>query len=90
MSLWSYAAIAIYFGILIVIGRYYYNKNANMSEYLLDNRKLSPLVTALSAGASDMSGWMLLGMPGAIYATRFAVFGLPSDLQSELGQIINF
>lgn len=69
MSLWSYAAIAIYFGILIVIGRYYYNKNANMSEYLLDNRKLSPLVTALSAGASDMSGWMLLGMPGAIYAT---------------------
>lgn len=69
MSLWSYAAIAIYFGILIVIGRYYYNKNANMSEYLLDNRKLSPLVTALSAGASDMSGWMLLGMPGAIYTT---------------------
>lgn len=69
MSLWSYAAIAIYFGILIVIGRYYYNKNANMNEYLLDNRKLSPLVTALSAGASDMSGWMLLGMPGAIYAT---------------------
>lgn len=69
MSLWSYAAITIYFGILIVIGRYYYNKNANMSEYLLDNRKLSPLVTALSAGASDMSGWMLLGMPGAIYAT---------------------
>lgn len=69
MSLWSYAAIAIYFGILIVIGRYYYNKNANMSEYLLDNRKLSPLVTALSAGASDMSGWMLLGMPGAIYVT---------------------
>ena len=69
MSLWSYAAIAIYFGILSVIGRYYYNINANMSEYLLDNRKLSPLVTALSAGASDMSGWMLLGMPGAIYAT---------------------
>lgn len=69
MNFYSYLAIAIYFGILIVIGRFYYNKNANMSEYLLDNRKLGPVVTALSAGASDMSGWMLLGMPGAIYAT---------------------
>lgn len=68
----AYVAIAIYFGLLIIIGRYSYNKNANMSEYLLDNRKLGPVVTALSAGASDMSGWMLLGVPGALYASGLA------------------
>ncbi|MBR4140864.1 MAG: sodium/solute symporter, partial [Campylobacter sp.] len=69
MSVWTYIASAMYFLFLIFVGRYYYNKNANMSEYLLDNRRLNPLVTALSAGASDMSGWMLLGLPGALYAT---------------------
>ena len=72
MSVWTYIAIAMYFLFLIFVGRYYYNKNANMSEYLLDNRRLNPLVTALSAGASDMSGWMLLGLPGALYATGIA------------------
>ena len=69
MSFWTYCAIAIYFGALIFIGRYYYDKNASLSEYLLDNRRLGPFVTALSAGASDMSGWMLLGVPGAMFAT---------------------
>jgi len=68
MSFWTYCAIAIYFGALIFIGRYYYDKNASLSEYLLDNRRLGPFVTALSAGASDMSGWMLLGVPGAARA----------------------
>ena len=66
-----YIAIALYFGFLLFVGRYSYNKNANMGEYLLDNRRLGPVVTALSAGASDMSGWMLLGVPGALYATGF-------------------
>lgn len=69
MSFWVYFAIAVYFGILITIGRYSYNKNANINEYLLDNRSLGPVITALSAGASDMSAWMLLGLPGALYAT---------------------
>lgn len=69
MNIWSYFAIALYFGFLIFIGRYYYDKNATMNEYLLDNRQLGPVVTALSAGASDMSGWMLLGLPGALYAS---------------------
>ncbi|MGP1485574.1 MAG: sodium/proline symporter PutP [Campylobacter sp.] len=72
MDFSAYVAIAIYFGFLLVVGRYSYNKNANMNEYLLDNRRLGPVVTALSAGASDMSGWMLLGVPGALYATGIA------------------
>ena len=37
------------------------------SEYLLGGRNVSPKVTALSAGASDMSGWMLMGLPGAAF-----------------------
>ena len=72
MSFGSYLAIAIYFGFLLFIGRYFYDKNASMNEYLLDNRQMGPIVTALSAGASDMSGWMLLGVPGALYATGVA------------------
>ncbi|MDA3046796.1 sodium/proline symporter PutP [Campylobacter sp. VBCF_06 NA8] len=69
MSYWIYASIAMYFLALVIIGRHYYDKNASLSEYLIDNRRLNPFVTALSAGASDMSGWMLLGLPGAFFAT---------------------
>ncbi|NLK66919.1 MAG: sodium/proline symporter PutP [Campylobacteraceae bacterium] len=69
MSFSAYLAIGLYFLILLLIGKYSYNKNANLDEYLLDNRSLGPVVTALSAGASDMSGWMLLGLPGALYFT---------------------
>ncbi|QKG28919.1 sodium/proline symporter PutP [Campylobacter sp. RM16187] len=72
MEFSAYIAIAIYFGFLLVVGKYAYDKNASMNEYLLDNRRLGPVVTALSAGASDMSGWMLLGVPGALYATGIA------------------
>ncbi len=67
-----YVAIALYFGGLLLIGKLAYKKNSSMDEYLLDNRNLGPFVTALSAGASDMSGWMLLGLPGAFYASGLA------------------
>lgn len=72
MGIYGYIAIGLYFLTLLYIGKSSYNKNASMNEYLLDDRKLGPMVTALSAGASDMSGWMLLGLPGAIYATGIA------------------
>lgn len=65
----SYLAIGVYVLAIILIGRLSYNKHASASEYLLGGRGLGPVVTALSAGASDMSGWMLLGMPGAFYAS---------------------
>ena len=67
MNFSTYLAIGLYFAILLFIGKISYNKNAGLNEYLLDNRSLGPFVTALSAGASDMSGWMLLGLPGAIF-----------------------
>lgn len=52
---------------MIVIGLMAYRATANFSDYILGGRRLGSFVTALSAGASDMSGWLLMGLPGAIY-----------------------
>lgn len=61
-------SLAIYFLVMIGIGLYSYKASDNdVSGYMLGGRKLGPSVTALSAGASDMSGWMLMGLPGAMY-----------------------
>ncbi|MDZ7671689.1 MAG: sodium/proline symporter PutP [Halanaerobiales bacterium] len=61
----------IYIGGMLLIGYYYYRQNENISDYFLGGRSLNPYVTALSAQASDMSGWLLMGFPGAIYAGGF-------------------
>lgn len=57
----------LYIGVMMAIGVYYYRKTKNMSDYFLGNRKLGAWVTSLSAEASDMSGWMLMGLPGFAY-----------------------
>ena len=63
-------SLAAYFLLMIGIGVYAWRKSTESSEgYILGGRDLSPSVTALSAGASDMSGWLLLGLPGALYAS---------------------
>jgi sodium/proline symporter len=63
-------SLSTYFLLMLAIGYYgYRNATSDMSEYMLGGRKLHPAVGALSAGASDMSGWMLMGLPGAIYLT---------------------
>ena len=54
---------------MIAIGFYFYQKTKNISDYILGSRGLNPTVAALSAGASDMSGWLLLGLPGLMYTT---------------------
>lgn len=61
-------SLGLYFALMLAIGLFAYrNSEANVEGYLLGGRQLSPAVTALSAGASDMSGWMLMGLPGAMY-----------------------
>lgn len=61
-------ALAIYFIAMLGIGLYAWRKSTQDSEgYLLGGRDLGPAVTALSAGASDMSGWLMMGLPGAIF-----------------------
>jgi SSS family solute:Na+ symporter len=63
-------SLALYFVLMLAIGVYAWRKSTSSSEgYLLAGRNLSPSVAALSAGASDMSGWLLLGLPGALYVT---------------------
>ena len=57
----------LYIGLMMGIGVYYYRRTQNMSDYFLGNRKLGAWVTSLSAEASDMSGWMLMGVPGFAY-----------------------
>jgi sodium/proline symporter len=57
----------LYLGLMVGIGFKYYNKTDNLSEFVLGGRKLGSWVTAMSAQASDMSGWLLIGLPGTAY-----------------------
>ncbi|WP_341644151.1 sodium/proline symporter PutP [Thauera sp. SDU_THAU2] len=67
--LYMYIALAVYFGALLLIGYLAYLKTNDHESYMLAGRGLPPWVAALSAGASDMSGWLIMGLPGAIYTT---------------------
>ena len=58
----TYIMLVVYFVVLLVIGYYGFKQSTgNVSEYMLGGRNIGPYVTALSAGASDMSGWMIMG-----------------------------
>jgi sodium/proline symporter len=61
----------LYIGVVLVIGWIAYRHTSNLADYILGGRRLGSWVTALSAGASDMSGWLLLGLPGYAYANGF-------------------
>ncbi|WP_137167088.1 sodium/proline symporter PutP [Salinimonas lutimaris] len=72
MPIESYISLAVYFLAMLGIGLFAYkNSTDDISGYILGGRQVSPQVTALSAGASDMSGWMLMGLPGAMFLTGF-------------------
>ena len=60
------ATFIAYFVAILGIGAYFYNRSAKMDEYFIADRQLNPYVVALSAQASDMSGWLLMGLPGSI------------------------
>jgi len=57
----------VYILAMVLIGFIAYRATKNFSDYILGGRSLGSFVTALSAGASDMSGWLLMGLPGAIF-----------------------
>jgi SSS family solute:Na+ symporter len=88
MQFWSIIAIGMYLFILLGIGYYSYKKTSNISDYMLGGRGLGPLVTALSAGASDMSGWMLMGLPGAVYLTGISSLWIGIGL--TIGAYLNY
>ncbi|MEB2300071.1 sodium/proline symporter PutP [Lysinibacillus xylanilyticus] len=66
-NMYQLLAIIIYMIAMLGIGWYAFVKTTNLTDYMLGGRSLGPAVTALSAGAADMSGWLLMGLPGAIY-----------------------
>ncbi|NJB69441.1 sodium/proline symporter [Desulfobaculum xiamenense] len=57
----------VYLLFLLAVGWFFYNRTTNIEGYILGGRGLGSWVTALSAQASDMSGWLLMGLPGAVY-----------------------
>ena len=61
-------AFAIYLALMVVIGAIYMRQTSNSEDYFLGGRGLNGWVAALSAQASDMSGWLLMGLPGAVYS----------------------
>jgi sodium/proline symporter len=70
----------VYLVLMLAIGVYAYLRTKNSTDYFLGGRSLGPWPSALSAGASDMSGWLLLGLPGYAYAagleSLWLAFGL--------------
>ena len=65
---WILAAFVFYLAVMLLIGVLYFKRTKNTEDYFLGGRSLGGWVAALSAQASDMSGWLLMGLPGAIYA----------------------
>ncbi|HJJ32235.1 MAG TPA: sodium/proline symporter PutP [Methanocorpusculum sp.] len=69
------AAFIVYFIVMLAVGFFFMNKNKTTKEYVLGGRKLHYFVSAMSAEASDMSGWLLLGLPGVAYLTGLSSAG---------------
>ncbi|MGN1116051.1 MAG: sodium:proline symporter, partial [Candidatus Ornithomonoglobus sp.] len=65
-------AIIAYLLLVLGIGVWFSKKNKTTDDFYLGGRKLGPLVTAMSAEASDMSSWLLMGLPGVAYLTGLA------------------
>lgn len=81
-------ALIIYFAAMILIGWWGYRKTKDYDDYMLAGRRLHPIPAALSAGASDMSGWLLMGLPGAIYAAGLVEGWIAVGL--TIGQWLNW
>ena len=72
-QMWHISSFVVYFLIVLTIGVVFFfkSKGGGEKEYFLGGRKMGPWVTALSAQASDMSAWLLMGLPGSILAFGF-------------------
>ena len=62
--------IVVYLAAMLLVGFAYSKSNNDSTDFYLGGRKMGPLVTAMSAEASDMSSWLLMGMPGLAYLSR--------------------
>lgn len=81
-------SLGVYFLAMLLIGYYSYKRTSDLSDYMLGGRKVGPAVTALSAGASDMSGWMMMGLPGAMFLSGLSEAWLSIGL--FVGAYVNY
>ncbi len=89
MATGVWISLGLYFALMLAIGFYAYrNSTSSSEEYILGGRKLPPAVAALSAGASDMSGWLLLGLPGALFASGLVSAWIGIGL--TMGALVNW
>src|SRR5699024_12255056 len=80
--------IALYLLVMLLIGWYGYKKTTDLDDYMLGGRNLGALVTALSAGAADMSGWLIMGLPGEIYEVGLSALWIAIGL--TIGAYLNW
>ncbi|MEV7619069.1 sodium/proline symporter PutP [Microbacterium sp. NPDC089321] len=66
-QIFTYVALGLYFAGMLLIGYLAFRRTDDHEDYMLGGRNLPPWVAAISAGAADMSGWLVMGLPGAIY-----------------------
>lgn len=78
----------IYIFVMLLIGYLAYRSTSNFTDYILGGRRLGGIVTALSAGASDMSGWLLMGLPGIIFLNGISESWIAIGL--SLGAYLNW
>lgn len=79
----------LYLLLMLGIGYYSMTKTKNNEDFIIGGRSLGPVTTAISAGASDMSSWLLLGLPGAVFAAGL-VDGIWISLGLTLGAYVNW
>ena len=84
-----FVTIVVYMLMMVVIGLVCSKKNEDVSDFYLGGRKLGPFVTAMSAEASDMSSWLLMGLPGVAYLTGCAEAGWTA-IGLAIGTYINW
>jgi sodium/proline symporter len=89
LAIGTLISLTLYFIVMLLIGLYAYKKStSDVAGYMLGGRSLSPSVAALSAGASDMSGWMLMGLPGAMYISGLSSLWIAIGL--VIGAFLNY
>ncbi|SET07386.1 sodium/proline symporter [Oceanobacillus limi] len=80
----------LYLALMITIGIITYRMTNTLSDYVLGGRKLNSWVSAFSASASDFSGWLLIGLPGAAYAAGLGTWSLWIAVGLAIGAMINW
>ncbi|MAM56443.1 MAG: sodium:proline symporter, partial [Salinicola sp.] len=82
------ATFVLYFLVMLIIGYAAWKRSSDFSDYVLGGRSLGPFATAISAGASEMSGWLMVAMPGAAYLSGLSAFWIAAGLLA--GSLLNW